>query len=65
MIASFTLTARDLSSVDDVGERRVLPGGYTFFVGGQQPDARSAELTGQRCAEVSWRFDGAPIPLPA
>lgn len=38
---SFTLTPRDLSLVSQSGERRIMPGEYTVFVGGGQP-GRSA-----------------------
>jgi beta-glucosidase len=39
---SFTLNPRDLSMVTEKGDRMVLPGSYTVFVGGSQPakDAR-------------------------
>jgi beta-glucosidase len=34
---SFTLNPRDLSMATETGERMVLPGSYTLFVGGSQP----------------------------
>ncbi|MEJ2422552.1 MAG: glycoside hydrolase family 3 C-terminal domain-containing protein [Acidobacteriota bacterium] len=34
---SFTLSRRDLSMVTEKGERRVMAGSYTVFVGGSQP----------------------------
>ncbi len=34
---SFTLDPRDLSLVNERGERMVMPGSYTVFVGGSQP----------------------------
>jgi len=34
---SFTLDPRQLSMVTNSGERLVLPGSYTVFVGGGQP----------------------------
>jgi beta-glucosidase len=42
----FTLTPRDLSMVNDRGERWVAPGDYKIFVGGAQPqDAQNGVIT--------------------
>ena len=43
---SFDLTARDLALVNDAGKRVLEPGRFRATIGGSQPDARSAELTG-------------------
>src|SRR5262249_51198987 len=52
---SFDLTPRDLSLVNDGGARVMEPGRFRAYVGGSQPDARSAELCGQ--APLSIEFD--------
>jgi len=36
-LVTFTLDPRDLSLADEKGERAILPGEYTVFVGGEQP----------------------------
>jgi beta-glucosidase len=36
---SFTLTPRDLSTVDEQGKRSVQPGKYSVMIGGAQPSA--------------------------
>lgn len=41
------LDVRALSWIDETGRRALTPGRIEVFVGGQQPDARSTELTGQ------------------
>jgi beta-glucosidase len=52
---TFDLTPRDLMLVNDAGKRVLEPGRFRAFIGGSQPDARSAELTGQ--APVAIEFD--------
>ena len=44
----FTLSPRDLSLIDDGGRRVLEPGRFRVSIGGSQPDARSAALTGTR-----------------
>lgn len=44
----FLLDARALSWIDETGQRTLAPGCIDLYVGGQQPDARSAALTGQQ-----------------
>jgi beta-glucosidase len=36
---SFMLTPRDLSAVDELGNRAVQPGEYSVMIGGAQPSA--------------------------
>jgi beta-glucosidase len=36
---SFTLTPRDLSTVNEQGKRGVQPGNYSLMIGGAQPSA--------------------------
>ena len=44
---SLELTARDFAIIDEKGRCIVEPGAFKVSIGGQQPDARSAELTGK------------------
>jgi beta-glucosidase len=44
---TFTLAARDLMMVDAAGHRVLEPGRFRAFIGGTQPDPRSATLTRQ------------------
>jgi len=37
---TFAIDARELSSVDDQGNRRIMPGAVNLWVGGGQPDVR-------------------------
>jgi beta-glucosidase len=62
---SFLLTPRVLSTVGDDGARAVLPGRRRLSVGGRQPDARSAALTGSTLVEAVLDVTGDPFPLPA
>jgi len=44
----FTLSKSDLSVFNELGEEVYSPGKMDIYVGGSQPDRRSAELTGSR-----------------
>ncbi|HEY3835198.1 MAG TPA: glycoside hydrolase family 3 C-terminal domain-containing protein [Bryobacteraceae bacterium] len=48
----FTLDARDLSCVNEAGERLVAPGAYRLFIGGGQPG------TGAPGVEVQFNIEG-------
>lgn len=48
---SFELHARDFALITEDGKCVVEPGAFQIAVGGQQPDARSAVLTG-KCVDV-------------
>ena len=61
---SFTLSARDLSLIDDAGERVLEPGRFRATLGGSQPDARSVELTGQAPLAIEFEITGEPLKLP-
>ena len=52
---TFDLAPRDLMMVNDAGKRVLEPGRFRATIGGSQPDARSAELTGQ--SPVAIEFD--------
>ena len=43
----FTVNAEDFALFDEEGRCRLEPGKFQIFVGGNQPDRRSRELTGQ------------------
>ncbi len=60
----FVVTARDLSLIDDEGRRIIEPGKFALFVGGGQPDERSAELLGSRPLSVEVEFAGERHQLP-
>ena len=42
-----------LALCDEAGVSQVLPGDYTLWVGGSQPDTRSITLTGQAPARLA------------
>ncbi|HHW47923.1 MAG TPA: glycoside hydrolase family 3 protein [Clostridiaceae bacterium] len=44
--ASFLLTPKDMSLIDNDGKRILEPGVFEVFIGGSQPDKRSLALTG-------------------
>lgn len=64
MNVTFDLSASSLSSIDDGGVRRLLPGSYGIFVGGGQPDARSVSLLGRAPLYASFELKGAAVQLP-
>ena len=45
---SLTLKARDFAIIREDGSCVVEPGAFKVAIGGQQPDARSAQLTGRK-----------------
>lgn len=47
-----SLKARDFAIITQEGECVVRPGSYRIAIGGQQPDARSAKLTGSDVAAL-------------
>ncbi|HEY5955466.1 MAG TPA: glycoside hydrolase family 3 C-terminal domain-containing protein [Polyangiaceae bacterium] len=61
---SFTLTARDLSLIDERGQRVLEPGRFHVFIGGSQPDARSIALTGQVPITIDLEVTGSTQILP-
>ena len=38
---------------DENGEWKLNPGNYKVYIGNTQPDKRSEELTGKKCAGIS------------
>ena len=61
---SFTLTSRDLSQIDEAGQRVFLPGRYRVFVGGSQPDERSGDLIGEDPVSLDLELVGARTEMP-
>ncbi len=60
----FSLTARDLSLIDERGRRQLEPGRFLISLGGSQPDERSAALTGTRPLAAELELGGDPLELP-
>jgi beta-glucosidase len=55
---SFDLTPRDLTLVNDAGKRVLEPGRFRAFIGGSQPDPRSAELLGHSPLSIDFEIVG-------
>ena len=60
---TISLKARDFAIITQEGECVVRPGSYRIAIGGQQPDARSAKLTGSDVAALVVRREGAQTPV--
>jgi beta-glucosidase len=60
----FTLTPRQLSTVDAEGKRLVEPGSYSVWVGGQQPDSVGLAAQQGRGVEAKVTVTGQPAELP-
>lgn len=58
-----TFPAKAFSLIDEEGNRFVEAGTYTLYIGGQQPDARSAELTGQTPIAITVTLTGDKMTL--
>ncbi len=54
----FELNARDFAIIDEKGKCIVEPGTFMVAVGGQQPDERSAELTGRTVDKFEINLSG-------
>jgi beta-glucosidase len=61
---AFTLTARELSQIDERGARVFLPGRYRASMGGGQPDPRTRELTGQEPLAIEFELIGERREMP-
>lgn len=55
---SVELPASAFSVIHEDGTRHVHPGTYTVWIGGQQPDARSRELTGREVCRLTVTLTG-------
>jgi beta-glucosidase len=60
----FELSSDALSLIDDDGQRVLEPGIFEIYVGGTQPDARSAELTGQTPLKTDIALTGERTVIP-
>jgi len=63
-VIEFELNAKDLSLIDEQGERWLEPGTFQLFFGGSQPDARSAELMGRAPLMTTIEVIGERVRLP-
>ena len=61
---TFTLTPRHMSLIDEKGSRLLEPGRFRVFVGGSQPDSRSAALAGARPLSAEFSVTGDEVRLP-
>ncbi len=59
----FSVTARQMALIDDAGECILEPGVFRAFAGGNQPDPRSEELTGQPVSHVDFTVTGTPLKM--
>ena len=57
------LPAKAFSVIHEDGSRQVHAGTYTVYIGGQQPDARSRELTGKDVLALTVTLTGDDITL--
>jgi len=60
----FELSPRDLSLIDERGQRILEPGRFRATIGGSQPDARSSALLGSQPLSVEFDVTGATMELP-
>ncbi|MGI6264403.1 MAG: glycoside hydrolase family 3 C-terminal domain-containing protein [Acutalibacteraceae bacterium] len=60
---ALTFPPKAFSLIDEEGNRFVEPGRYTVYIGGQQPDSRSAALTGKTDTAVTVTLTGHKITL--
>ena len=57
---SLTLDSHDLSSVDDIGDRKVFPGEYKISIGGCQP---GFEINEVQVISAKFNITGEPLEL--
>jgi len=60
---SLELSARQMALIDERGKRILEPGAFRVYVGGQQPDQRSAALTGKQVLSAEFSVSGSPLEL--
>ncbi|MBU9722211.1 MULTISPECIES: glycoside hydrolase family 3 C-terminal domain-containing protein [Bacillaceae] len=60
---SFTLTPRELSIINEVGQRILEPGKFEIYIGGSQPDQRSVALTGTEVLKYELEVTGNALDL--
>jgi len=59
----FELTPRQMALIDNEGNCILEPGVFEVFVGGSQPDDRSAELTGTKVKKCTFEVKGERLQL--
>ncbi len=59
----FTIKKRQLALIDDDGKCLLEPGKFRFYVGGQQPDSRSKELTAKDVHSIELNLTGKVIEM--
>ena len=59
----FIISARQMALIDNNGDCILEPGTFRVFVGGSQPDERSAELTGASVLSVDFTVTGSPLKM--
>jgi beta-glucosidase len=60
---NFALTPKDLSLINEAGERVLEPGAFRITVGGSQPDTRSVALMGQAPLGTQVEVVGSTLKL--
>ena len=63
-IVEFSLTPKDISLIDELGQRWLEPGRFRVTIGGSQPDARSVQLMGRAPLSVEFEVVGERLLLP-
>ena len=61
---SFVLTPEEMAMVDEEGRSVLEPGRFRVYVGGSQPDGRSAALSGAAPLCVDFEVTGQALVLP-
>ena len=54
----FELTKKQMSFINEEGQRMIKPGTFKVFLGGSQPDERSLELTATKVEEATFEVMG-------
>ena len=60
---SFTIKPEQMAVIGDDGALFIEDGSFTVYVGGFQPDARSAALTGEKALSASFAVTGGPLAI--
>ena len=60
---SFAVSARQMALIDESGKCILEPGKFRIYIGGNQPDERSCELTGEKIPYAEFSVVGKPVFL--
>ncbi|MCI1965778.1 MAG: glycoside hydrolase family 3 C-terminal domain-containing protein [Oscillospiraceae bacterium] len=60
---TFPVTARQMALIDDAGNCMLEPGKFRVYVGGSQPDPRSAELLEASVLSADFVVTGTPVKM--